>query len=222
MRLVAFDIDDTLYLERDYVRSGFAAAEEASGIVGLAAACLDLFRSGARGSIFDQALRGLGHEATSQQVAQLVSEYRGHDPAIRLLPDAETALADWRGEAFLGVVSDGPLASQAAKVRALRLDALVDSIVLTATLGPGRGKPDPAGFILLEQAAGVSGDACVYVADNPVKDFRAPHQRGWRTIRVRRLAGLHHAVTSGVDVDDEVATLNELSQVLSRRPPRRG
>jgi putative hydrolase of the HAD superfamily len=222
VRLVVFDIDDTLYLERDYVLSGVWAAQRASGIDGLAESCLALFGSGVRGRIFDQALRGLGLDAGPARIGALVEAYRCHQPAITLLADAASALDAWRGVAYLGIVSDGPLESQTAKARALRLDGIVDRVVLTATLGEGRGKPHPAGFILLEQAAGAAGADCVYVADNPAKDFQAPHQRGWRTIRVRRAGGLHQALASGSDVDSELATLADLNRVLSRRPRPRG
>lgn len=31
----------------------------------------------------------------------------------------------------------------------------------------------------------------VYIADNPSKDFTAPHELGWKTVRVKRTAGLY-------------------------------
>lgn len=57
---VVFDIDDTLYLERDYVRSGFLAVE---GIVaerfaarGFADQAWAAFERGVRGTIFNECL----------------------------------------------------------------------------------------------------------------------------------------------------------------------
>jgi glycosyltransferase involved in cell wall biosynthesis len=114
----------------------------------------------------------------------------------------------------LAVVTDGPLASQQAKAEALMLTRWADLVVFTESLGPGRGKPHPAAFEQLERELGLSGDRCAYVADNPAKDFVAPHRLGWRTVRVRRAGGLHAEVPSGDDVDAEVTSLADLDAAL--------
>ncbi len=53
------------------------------------------------------------------------------------------------------------------------------------------------------------------MADNPAKDFVAPHRLGWRTVRVRRAGGLHAEEPSGADVDVEIAGLGELDTALA-------
>ena len=70
--------------------------------------------------------------------------------------------------------TDGPTATQQAKVRALGLDTLLGFIVCTGSLGPGRGKPHPLAFERVETWAAPHGLPLVYVADNPLKDFVAP------------------------------------------------
>ena len=52
-----FDIDDTLYLERDYVRSGFDAVGRALSDERFGAYCWDLFCHGVRGNTFELALQ---------------------------------------------------------------------------------------------------------------------------------------------------------------------
>jgi putative hydrolase of the HAD superfamily len=54
----------------------------------------------------------------------------------------------------------------------------------------------------------------VYVADNPIKDFAGPRRLGWRTVRIRRPGGLHADLPSGDDVEQEIASLDELSERL--------
>jgi putative hydrolase of the HAD superfamily len=63
----------------------------------------------------------------------------------------------------------------------------------------------------------VSGDRCVYAADNPAKDFVAPHRLGWQTIRVRRQGGLHCGVPGGDDIDHEVSDMTDLMALIERR-----
>ena len=214
VRCVVFDIDDTLYLERDYVRSGFAAAgtwvSRSLGLEGFAELSWRLFERGRRGTIFDEALASLGVRPERHILDELVRRYRAHVPSIALFPDARRCLDALRGAVFLGVISDGPLQSQRAKVEALGLTPLVDSIVLTAEFGEGYEKPHPRAFESVQATAGCGGASCVYVADNPAKDFLAPRHLGWQTVRVIRRLGLHASVASGPDVDATAGDLDEL------------
>jgi glycosyltransferase involved in cell wall biosynthesis/FMN phosphatase YigB (HAD superfamily) len=222
-RLVVLDIDDTLYLERDYVRSGFDAvgawARTELGVDDLGERAWAAFESGVRRTIFDDALAGAGVEATPDLVPRLVEVYRAHAPAIEMLADARAWLDALAPHVAVAVVTDGPLASQRAKAEALVLTQWADLVVFTESLGPGKGKPHPAAFEQLERELGLGGDRCAYVADNPAKDFVAPHRLGWRTVRVRRPGGLHAEVPSGDDVDVEIASLDQLDGALGWSAP---
>lgn len=224
-KVVVFDIDDTLYLERDYVRSGFRVvgswAHQVLGLPDLGDRAWAAFEDGARGTIFDVALANSGVEATPELIAQLVACYRAHVPDIKLLDDARACLhlLDLEPEVVVAVVTDGPLASQYAKADSLGLATWSQNVIFTAALRAGFGKPHPRAFELVEQRLGVAGDRCAYVADNPTKDFVAPHQLGWTTIRVRRQHGLHFGAESGDDIDHEAADLTDLVTLLGRGRP---
>ncbi len=159
-RLVVLDIDDTLYLERDYVRSGFAAvgawARDELGVDDLGDRAWAAFEAGVRRTIFDEALAGSGVDVTDDLVPRLVEVYRSHAPTIELLTDARDWLDGLAPHVALAVVTDGPLASQQAKAEALLLSRWADLIVFTETLGPGRGKPHPAAFEQLEREVGLA------------------------------------------------------------------
>ncbi|HEX2565001.1 MAG TPA: HAD family hydrolase [Acidimicrobiales bacterium] len=219
--LAVFDIDDTLYLERDYVRSGFAAvgawAQTELGVADLGDRAWAAFVAGVRGRIFDEALVACGVPADETLVPRLVDVYRSHAPAIELLDDVRTWLAGRQVDVALAVVTDGPRASQLAKAAALGLEGWADPVVITEDLGPGHAKPHPAAFACVEAATGLAGTACAYVADNPAKDFAGPRARGWRTVRVRRVGALHAAVASRDDVDAEVTDFATLDEALGWR-----
>ena len=224
-KVVVFDIDDTLYLERDYVRSGFRAvgawARQALGLSDLADRAWAAFEAGVRGTIFDAVLAQGGVDVTPELIAQCVACYRQHVPEIRLLEDARACLDQLRSEpeVAVAVITDGPLASQHAKARTLRLTTWSQDLIFTEELGPEFAKPHPRAFQLVEQRLGVSRDRCAYVADNPTKDFVVPHQLGWRTIRTRRQHGLHFGAEGGDDIDHEVADLTDLVTLLGRGRP---
>ncbi len=58
----------------------------------------------------------------------------------------------------------------------------------------------------------------VYVGDNPLKDFEAPNQMGWTTVRIRRHHSLHFELPTPGYVNAEIATLTELPQALLEGP----
>ncbi len=220
-QVVVFDIDDTLYLERDYVRSGFRAvgawARRSLGVPDLADRAWSAFEAGVRATIFNEALAGAGVESTPELIARLVACYREHQPDITLLDDARASLDAAVLAGPVAVITDGPLASQSAKARSLGLATWSQTMIITESLGPGLGKPHPRAFELVEERLGVDGSQCTYVADNPAKDFVAPHQRGWTTVRVRRPRGLHYAVDGGDDIDHELADMTDLMTLIGRR-----
>ncbi len=195
--LVAFDMDDTLYPEVEYVRSGLrAVADHLAGRGAAQPANLfermwRTFESGDRRRIFDTLLAAPGFQ-DRVEVPSLVEVYRLHVPEIHLRDDAAEALRALRFAGLaLAVVTDGPAVQQKRKADALGLAACVDAIVFTDELGPGCGKPSPAAFELLMRRFAVTGRQCTYVADNPRKDFPGPRQLGWYTVQYLPEAGIY-------------------------------
>ena len=218
-RCVVFDIDDTLYLERDYVLSGFQAVgrwvQAEYKELGFAETAWELFLKGHRGNTFDIALGMLGLPDTTEVVSTMVGVYREHRPDIALLPDARECLDKLRDDACLGVITDGALVSQQRKAAALQLSKWIAKVVFTAELGPGFGKPHPRAFEEMQDHFDVEAERCTYVADNPQKDFLAPNRLGWNTLRVVREGGIYARI--GAEGDHEArSTVTSLLEALQR------
>lgn len=196
-RVVVLDLDDTVYLERDYVASGFAAvgrwARGAIGVDDLATRLHDAFAAGVRGRIFDAALAEAGVAATPGLIARMVSAYRQHPPRIALAPDAVRLLARREPGTRFAVITDGALDSQRRKIRALDLIRHVDLAICTDRWGPSDWKPSPRAFRAIEQSYALPAARFTYVGDNPAKDFHAPAALGWGTIRIERPGKLEKA-----------------------------
>jgi putative hydrolase of the HAD superfamily len=196
-RVIVFDLDDTLYPEQDYVRSGLRAAGDFArvhfAIDGIAAIAISLFESGRRADLFQAALEILGYERPEEEwIRALVSAYRNHLPSIRMFGDVATVLPELGQQGRLALLTDGYLPPQRLKVKALGVDALCDPVIYTEEMGRHCWKPAPDAFISLEQLCRARPEECIYIGDNPAKDFVAPRLRGWQSVRVRR-SGTEHA-----------------------------
>lgn len=195
IRGVVMDLDDTLYLERDYVRSGFRHVARLAG--GPAAAALFAFlwgefEQGVRGDSFGRLLRAHPALAARWTVADLVQAYRGHRPDIAAPRETLAALRELqRAGLRLGLLSDGPLAAQQAKLAALGLAGWFAPAVFTDVWGRRCWKPHPRGFCHIARVWRLPAAELAYVGDNPARDFITPRRLGWHTVRVRRPGQLH-------------------------------
>ena len=215
-RVIVFDLDDTLYLERDYVLSGLGAvgqwARHALGIDGLGDMMRCRFEAGVRTNIFDESLEEVGLTPSPPLIARMLTAYRQHRPDIRLAPDADQFLAARDPKTGFAVITDGFLDAQRRKIRALGLYARgIHLGICTDIWGRECWKPNPRAFEHVEQLFGQSGAALTYVADNPRKDFTAPRSRGWQTVQIARPDRIHQfAAHEGVKADRVIETLAEL------------
>lgn len=221
VQAVVFDLDDTLYLERDYVRSGFAAVAEELRRRHAAPPDCDAwmwqeFLQGRRQGIFNALAERLGLPLSEEDIRGLVEAYRTHRPVIRAAPEAVQALAALKGRAKRGLLSDGFLPAQRLKLDAIGLADEFDAVVFTEEMGRQCWKPSPAGFERIAGELGVAHADCAYVADNPAKDFVAPNALGWRSVQWRRAGQVHadNPAPSGGAPQVIVGTVDELLAAL--------
>ncbi len=221
---LVFDLDDTLFAERDFVRGGFEAAgqwlEKERGVRGFTVAAMTLLDQGERGTIFDQVLAQFGLAPDAANITGLVQAYRAYRPVLTLCPDAADCLAWAAGRFRLALVTDGYRDVQERKIAALGLEHRISCRILTDALGREFWKPSPAGFKCVMETLPGRPDGFVYVADNPRKDFIAPRALGWRTVRIRRAGGEHAASCAAAAevAEREVESLTELCSLLEAVP----
>ena len=220
---VVFDLDDTLYLERDYVWSGFTKlapwARTSLGITDFHLKAWALFLQGVRGHIFDQVLVAAGVRPDEGTVRAMVDMYRGHVPDIHLTVDAADCLSKIHRQAHLALISDGPEQSQRNKVNALGIEGHFEKIILTSSLGAEHAKPHVKAFLDVQNHFRNKAEEYIYVADNPAKDFVGPRSLGWKTMRIRRPEGIYHSLEADLSkcADVETQDLNLLMSSLSRK-----
>jgi putative hydrolase of the HAD superfamily len=213
--ILVFDLDDTLYNELTFVKSGFQAVarflEEKCAIP--AEAGFDyLWRElpKGRGRLFDQLLHEYGLYS-QKLVAACVAVYRRHVPVIKLDPDAKACL-----ERFAAVpkylVTDGNKVVQRSKIKALRLESQFRHCLVTHCYGVKHAKPSPYCFLKICERERVRPAQVIYIGDNPHKDFVGIKPLGFRTVRVMK--GLHKTVEKPPEYEAEIriASLEELTE----------
>jgi putative hydrolase of the HAD superfamily len=215
--VIVCDLDDTLYLERDYVASGFRAvgewAEKQLSLPKFGDVAWRLFEAGHRERIFNAALKEFGAADDGSLVEQMVAVYRGHQPTIKLQDDFHRFAAGGYALGGLALITDGFREAQQNKVAALGLANLGFSpIIVTDIWGRDYWKPHQRAFLHVDECFQYRPCRFAYIADNATKDFLAPNQLGWTTVQISRPGGLHtqqpptadHAPAKHIDSFDQL------------------
>lgn len=218
--VIVLDLDDTLYLERDYVRSGITAVDtwvrRVLQLGGFGEAADASFAAGRRDHLFDAAFEMIGVEAAPSLISRVVYEYRRHRPQIRLTPDSRRFLGSFASFP-LALVSDGSALSQRMKVSALALRDRLSLIIYTDDWGRPYWKPHVRAYQHAQATLG-AGRPFIYIADNAAKDFAGPRRLGWNTIQIVRRERLHRGAppTPEHRADLVIESLDELTAAVVR------
>ena len=220
IQAVIFDLDDTLYDEIEYCRSGFAAAARFLADLPGTPSARRIFEAfwaqfgkGNRTRTFNAALEEISLASDPGLVRKLIEVYRNHPPHITLPADSRRVLRTLGAKYILGLLSDGFLPAQQLKVRALRIEEYFKYILYTERLGREFWKPSPVGFEKLIAAFKTKPCNMAYVADNEKKDFIAPNRLGIATVRIIRPARIHKELA-----DEPAARARYRIRRISRLP----
>lgn len=185
IRGVIFDLDDTLYPEREYVRSGFKKVSDYFG-GGFEEKLWGYFEAGK--PAIDELLKELKRENEKPKALEI---YRSHKPDIHLYPGVKEMLNELKAKGYkLGIITDGRPEGQRNKIKSLGLE--VDDIIITDELGGIQfRKPCDIAFRILAMRWRMNPADIVYVGDNPAKDFHAPKQLGMRSIWFKNPDGIY-------------------------------
>lgn len=184
---VIFDLDDTLYSEKEYVRSGYAAVSDYLG-GNYEDTLWKHFQEG--NPAIDKLLEELNREAEKETVLNV---YRSHKPSIHLYDGVIELIDEIKSNDIkVGIITDGRPEGQRNKLESLGLESHVDDIIITDELGGTQfRKPCDIAFRILQTRWRLPASEMVYVGDNPAKDFQAPQQLGMKSIYFSNADGLY-------------------------------
>lgn len=213
---IVFDLDDTLYNERQYVESAMShVAEYLSKTYGLEnndcyTELMEILDTQGRGKVFDIFVSRHG---VKESVRNLVDIYRETEPILSLYEDAELLLEELkRREIKTAIITDGCRTVQHHKINALRLQNRIDTIIVTDDY-ENIAKPSVVPYwMILDRIKGIKAEECVYIGDNPKKDFIGARTVGMMTVRIVREAGDNMKLVPqpGYESDEVIRNLMEL------------
>jgi putative hydrolase of the HAD superfamily len=218
-RAILFDLDDTLYPERRFALSGFAAvaraAAEESGVPArdLFRPLVEALRTGARADAFQRLCSTFAWP--DERIEHLLEIFRTHEPRLRLPRLTTRTLAALKPGWRLAIVTNGPPSIQAGKVRALGVASMVDTVVYAAACGSGEGKPAPEPFATAAGTLRIASSRCVFVGDHPVCDIFGARRAGMRTVRIKQGAYRTAVLAPPEEADAVAGSLDEVPAIAA-------
>ena len=184
--VIVFDLDDTLYNELDYLKSAYLEIAKILAPLNyreLFSTMFSLYRD--KKNVFQYL-----NNHYDVEISSLIANYRNHQPSIKMFRGALELLESIKkNKGRLGIITDGRINTQMAKIKALQISHIIDYIVISEEIGTE--KPNVQNFELIEQK--LEGNFYYYIADNLKKDFITPKKMGWKTIAlIDNGKNIHH------------------------------
>lgn len=214
--IIIFDLDDTLYPEITYVKSGLKAVsywgQEKYGWPHRQSYQImyRLLQKQGRGRIFDTWFAEMGLSASCSLVKKAVACYRNHKPDITLPQDSIHCLRRFAHHSTY-IVTDGHKGVQDKKLIALEVRSYVQHAYITHRYGLNHAKPSLHCFDLIKRREKAEWQDMMYIGDNPLKDFVNLNKVGAKTVRIKQGMFKDMIGKQGYDAQITISHLNQLN-----------
>ena len=203
--VIVFDLDDTLYDEIEFVKSGFREIASYLKNERYFEFMMQVFKDEGSGKIFDKLIEKF---QLNVDVKKLIEIYRFHKPNI-ILPSDSLKLLKFSKDFKTALISDGHYIMQKNKFDSLNLDKFIQYPIFTDFFHTK--KPDQKPYKMVMEKFR-DEKKFIYISDNPKKDFKAPKELGWIGIRYKNPVGIYKDFKS--DTDYEVEKRDDIIEIL--------
>lgn len=203
--VIVFDLDDTLYNEVDFVKSGFKEIANYLKDEKYYNFMCEVFESEGSGKVFNKLIEKFSLDVN---INKLIEIYRFHTPDI-ILPNESLELLKFAKEFKTALISDGHYIMQKNKFDALGLNSFVEYPIFTDFYQTNKPELKPYQMVMDTYK---SEEKFVYISDNPKKDFKAVAKLGWTGIRYKNPVGIYRDFEN--DTDYEVEKREDIIDIL--------
>jgi putative hydrolase of the HAD superfamily len=187
-RVIIFDLDDTLYKEVDFLRSGYhAIVNRIYSDFSYKLNFENLFTLYVKGNnVFNYIVeKKISNIIT---IDYLLNIYRDHMPVITLEEGALKLFKEFKVRGYkLGIITDGRSKTQRNKLKALGVIDLFDEIVISEEFGSEKPALENYKYFVIKFPEA----NYFYIGDNIRKDFVTPNRLGWTTIGIKDIHKLN-------------------------------
>lgn len=214
IKVVVFDLDDTLISEKDYIKSGFEhiayiySDKYKFNNIEVFNILMALFNENTS-NVFNRFYEKMNIEYSIEDIKKDIFEYRNHIPKIQFFEDVIPTINDLKSKGIkLGMITDGYKETQRNKIKVLDLEKYIDYIIVTDELGREFWKPHQKSFIMMKDYFNVEYNEMVYIGDNPLKDFKAGNDLGMNTIMISRMNKIYNKIVINKEYDAKLKINN--------------
>ncbi len=214
IKAIVFDLDDTLYPEKAFQESGFAAVSRHLKEIGFLIEPREISNAYKKHNknCFDALI--LKYKLPVD-VSYLVSFYRNHYPNINVYPGVHRVLSRLKEKYALGMITDYFCQSQMNKIEALGLSKYFNAVIYTDQLDA----PKPLGksFLAIKNKLDVEDNAIMYIGDNEAKDFIGARSSGFITVRYNNARGFYSKIRleKKYRADFEITNHSQIFSILN-------
>lgn len=194
--VIVFDLDDTLYDEVEFVKSGFKEISNYLKDEKYYNFMCEVFESEGSGKVFDSLIKEFSLDVN---INKLIEIYRFHKPIITLSIDS-LGILKYAKEFKTALISDGHYIMQRNKFDSLGLDEFIEYPIFTDFYQTK--KPELKPYQMVMEKFG-NEKKFVYISDNPKKDFIAVKELGWTGIRYKNSVGIYRDFENNTDYEVE-------------------
>lgn len=216
IKAVIFDLDDTLYNEREFVIGGlketskYLSEKYDLGYDELLYKTIEILENQGRGKIFNILCQQYNID---ENIETLVDTYRNAKPKLNLYEDSQYILNKLKGNYKLGLITDGMAKVQWNKIEALSIKEYFNKIIVTDDFGREYWKPHVFAYEEMLRYFKCLPEEAIYVGDNPHKDFVGARCIGLKTVRIIREYGDHMKTKLDKDYEADY-NINNLYSLL--------
>ncbi|CAI3654652.1 HAD family hydrolase [Clostridium neonatale] len=217
IKCLIWDLDDTLYYEKEYVLEAFKnvckylSSKYKKDYDKVYKRCIKILDEYGRGKIFNILCDEYGFK---EDIKKLVEIYRDTKPKLELYEESKEIFNFAKENNLkLGLITDGCSKVQWNKIKALNLEKIIDKIIVTDDYGYGYSKPHEKSYTEIIEYFNIKPEECVYIGDNPNKDFIGAKKLGMKTIRIIHENGDHINDKTDIEFEAELK-IRKLSDIV--------
>jgi putative hydrolase of the HAD superfamily len=215
--IIIFDLDDTLYLRKDFVFNGLNNVADLIFIRNkhlkknkIFNELKKLYFNQKNSKIFNDYIKK--KKIKNIKIKECINAYRYGKNIIKIYPEAKNILQTYKNKIYL--ITDGNKKVQIYKIRLLKIKKFFKKIFITNVYGIKYQKPSMFCFKKIKKIENCEYNNMIYIGDNPTKDFINCNKAGMKTIRLLKGEFKNLKVKYPVDAKYKIKSLKELNKFL--------